>query len=556
MARLKILDPACGSGSFLLGAYEALIEWHRAYYAAADRRRTTAEAFYRDEDGRVRLTAKLKRQILLNNLFGVDIDPQAVEVTRLSLSLKALEDTRSDEAHHERTLFNQTLLPDLSGNIKCGNSLIGTDYLCVDDDELRRVKPFDWAREFPDLTPNPSPARRGAGGEVGFDAVIGNPPYVLGRETFGGTMKQYLSRYKSFGGKYDLYIYFTERAIFLLREQGRFGYIVPNTILTNENATRLRQHLLGQTRIDILKTFEAKIFEGVQVESVVLILEKGTDNADNQIHIEGGQATSVPQKLFLENPDVRFNVRANNSTSRLLNKIMAQSVPLGSITETCIGIQLGGSSGNDTKEHFLAQSRKDKTFKPVLDGKNINRYKTDWGEVFVRYGDWLHRKREEKYFVNPKLMFRQIGATPVVTYDEEQFYTLNTIYNLIGASDYALKYLLGIINSKLGKWFWLANNSDFKTLFPKIKKSQIEVIPIRTINFADAAERAAHDQMVQLVERMLALHKSLASAVTETDRALFQSQIAATDQAIDALVYRLYDLSDAEIAIVEGNASQ
>ena len=128
MAKLKILDPACGSGSFLLGAYEALIEWHAQYYlslrgAQFARKQSptstlgiasqkplamtdTREAYYVDEDGRVRLTAKLKRQILLNNIFGVDIDPQAVEVTRLSLSLKALEDTRSDEAHHERTLFN------------------------------------------------------------------------------------------------------------------------------------------------------------------------------------------------------------------------------------------------------------------------------------------------------------------------------------------------------------------------------------------------------------------------------------------------------------------
>ncbi len=128
VAKLKILDPACGSGSFLLGAYAALIEWHVETFRRNVSTKRDRDSYYLDEDGRVRLTAKLKRQILLNNLFGVDIDPQAVEVTRLSLSLKALEDTRSDEAHQERTLFNQTLLPDLSANIKCGNSLIGNDY--------------------------------------------------------------------------------------------------------------------------------------------------------------------------------------------------------------------------------------------------------------------------------------------------------------------------------------------------------------------------------------------------------------------------------------------
>ncbi|MEW5721408.1 MAG: DNA methyltransferase, partial [Chloroflexota bacterium] len=188
VARLKILDPACGSGSFLLGAYDALLEWHKTYFATGDGRPTTDEkirrpssvvrrssdAYYLDDDGRVRLTAKLKRQILLNNLFGVDIDPQAVEVTRLSLSLKALEETRAAEAHHERTLFNQTLLPDLTNNIKCGNSLIGTDYICVDDAELKRVKPFDWAAEFSEIF-NREDAKD-VKEKQGFDAVIGNPP--------------------------------------------------------------------------------------------------------------------------------------------------------------------------------------------------------------------------------------------------------------------------------------------------------------------------------------------------------------------------------------------
>ncbi|MCX6555099.1 MAG: Eco57I restriction-modification methylase domain-containing protein, partial [Candidatus Aminicenantes bacterium] len=157
-ANLKILDPACGSGSFLVGAYAALIDWHIKYYdtkkklSAADR----ADAYY-DSDGRVRLTARLKRQILINNLFGVDIDQQAVEVTRFSLSLKALEDTRREELYEERSLFKETVLPDLNNNIKCGNSLIGPDYfsgkMFPDSEELRRVNPFDWQREFPNIFP-------------------------------------------------------------------------------------------------------------------------------------------------------------------------------------------------------------------------------------------------------------------------------------------------------------------------------------------------------------------------------------------------------------------
>ncbi len=162
VAQLRIVDPACGSGSFLLGAYNALIEWHESFYAGRGGvippllTKRDRDAAYFDADGRVRLTAKLKRQILLNNLFGVDIDPQAVEVTRLSLSLKALEDTRRAELYEEVDLFHQRVLPDLARNIQCGNSLIGADYIFTDADELKRVRPFEWERAFPSIFP-PSP---------------------------------------------------------------------------------------------------------------------------------------------------------------------------------------------------------------------------------------------------------------------------------------------------------------------------------------------------------------------------------------------------------------
>ena len=211
VARLKILDPACGSGSFLLGAYAALIRWHAAYYADKERltHRDRGAAYY-DSDGRVRLTARLKRQILLNNLFGVDIDAQAVEVTRFSLSLKALEDTRRDEIYQERTLFQQTVLPNLSQNIKSGNSLIGPDYftgqMFAGPAELRRVNPFDWAVEFPEII---------KGG--GFDAVIGNPPYIriqTLQETNPEQVPYLKDHYRAAGsGNYDIYVVFVEKGL-------------------------------------------------------------------------------------------------------------------------------------------------------------------------------------------------------------------------------------------------------------------------------------------------------------------------------------------------------
>jgi type I restriction-modification system DNA methylase subunit/REP element-mobilizing transposase RayT len=157
---LKICDPACGSGSFLLGAYDRLINHVIHYFTVKagqgkDITKKERELFYHDNDGNIRLTAKIKRDILRNCIFGVDIDPQAVEVTKMSLSLKALEYTRHDELYNEVNLFHEKVLPDLSGNIKCGNSLIGSDFfapgLFPDIEEAKKINAFDWEKEFPEV---------------------------------------------------------------------------------------------------------------------------------------------------------------------------------------------------------------------------------------------------------------------------------------------------------------------------------------------------------------------------------------------------------------------
>ncbi|HNB09538.1 MAG TPA: TaqI-like C-terminal specificity domain-containing protein, partial [bacterium] len=205
------------------------------------------------------------------------------------------------------------------------------------------------------------------------------------------------------------------------------------------------------------------------------------------------------------------------------------------------------------KESFLSNKKLDKNYKKVLDGKDINYYSTNWNNKFVRYGNWLHRKRDEKYFLNHKVMIRQIGAVPVATFDDQGFYTLNTIYNLVSVRDYSPKFFLGIINSKFGKWFWMLKNSDFKSLFPKIKKTQIESIPICIINFSNPTEKAQHDKIVTLVEQMLAAHKALSTVQSPAEKEKLERQIEITDKSIDSLVYELYGLNEEEIKIVEGS---
>ena len=541
VAKLKILDPACGSGTFLLGAYQYLLDWHTDWYGEHDPQkwaRGKKPVLFQVKDG-WQLTVQKKKEILLNNIFGVDIDPQAVEVTKLSLLLKVLETPGQLDFMGER------VLPDLGKNIQCGNSLIGFDYfdgkMFVEQEERERVNAFDWKGAFSQVF-----------AQGGFDAVIGNPPYVLGRETFDEHTKQYLSKkYIVYGGKYDLYIYFTERAIALLRASGKLGYIIPNTVLVNVNASKLRKVILDETQINIIRVFDERVFEHAQVESVIIVTGK-KPTASEPVVIQSGNSTGhISQDSFANNPDYRFNVRSNSLVDELITRIESKSNSLGMLSDICIGIQLGGSSGTDKKESFISDSQVDEAYKKVLDGKDINTYVTNRNNKFVRYGNWLHRKRDEKYFLNPKILIRQIGAVPIATFDDQNFYTLNTIYNLISISQYSPKFFLGVINSKLGKWFWRIRNSDFKSLFPKIKKDQIENIPIRSINFSDPADKARHDKMVSLVERMLELRKRPA-ARTPQEQEMVKREIESTDRQIDRLVYELYELTEEEIKIVEG----
>jgi type I restriction-modification system DNA methylase subunit len=251
ISKIRILDPACGSGSFLLGAYQYLLNYHRDWYQKDDPRKHPQE-IYQGYGGQWYLTTREKKRILLNNIYGVDIDPQAVEVTKLSLLLKVLEGENQDSLERQIKLFKERALPDLGSNIKCGNSLIGPEFSqgkqmnLLDSDEAYRINAFDWEKEFPEIM------KRG-----GFDAVIGNPPYIriqtmkewapLEVEIY---KKQYASASK---GNYDIYVVFVERGLSLLNKSGRLGFILPHKFFNAQYGESIRtllskgKHLLSRS---------------------------------------------------------------------------------------------------------------------------------------------------------------------------------------------------------------------------------------------------------------------------------------------------------------------
>ncbi|MCW5848907.1 MAG: Eco57I restriction-modification methylase domain-containing protein, partial [Anaerolineae bacterium] len=263
---LRVLDPACGSGSFLLGAYSYLLDWYRDQYAA-DGPAKHKTRLRQAAGGGWGLTLAERKRVLLDHIYGVDLDPQAVEVTKLSLLLKVLEGETAETLDPQTRLFHDRALPDLSANIQCGNSLIGPDFLAgrpYDPDEAARVNPFDWPSAFPAVF---------AGDNPGFDAVIGNPPYV--RMELFKELKEYLrDHFQSHDERTDLYVYFMEHSIHLLRMGGMYGVIVSNKWVRSVYGSHLRAFIVENTAIERMIDFgELPVFEQAATMPVIVILK-------------------------------------------------------------------------------------------------------------------------------------------------------------------------------------------------------------------------------------------------------------------------------------------
>ncbi|MBI5379482.1 MAG: N-6 DNA methylase [Nitrospirae bacterium] len=290
IARLRILDPACGSGSFLIGAYACLLNHHRDWYVKDGPGKHTKE-IYQGPGGQWLLATQEKKRILLNNIYGVDIDSQAVEVTKLSLLLKVLEGESQDTLRRQLRMWRERALPDLGSNIKCGNSLIGPDYYqgrqvaLFDDEEIRRVNPFDWHAEFPHILPSrtrkstPSPSMGEGQGGGGFDAVIGNPPYVRIQGFPGDQIEYFTKRYSSATGNCDLYVSFVERGYELLNSQGRFGFILPNKFFKTDYGFGLRKLLsVAKVIASIVNFGSDQVFDATTYTCLLFLAKPGSSS--------------------------------------------------------------------------------------------------------------------------------------------------------------------------------------------------------------------------------------------------------------------------------------
>jgi len=551
LASFRVLDAACGSGSFLLGAYQFLLDYYLQWYIEHNPARYPNAVWQRGEEWR--LTIAEKKRILTTHIFGVDIDRQAVEVTKLSLLLKVLEDESTETLQMALPGFQERALPNLDNNIKCGNSLIGPDYftgqLLSDADELRRVNPFDWEREFPEAMK--------AGG---FDCVIGNPPWGADLEAEHSYL---VGRYPSVPTKTkDSYLYFISRALELAHHAGYVGLIVPNTWLLINNAKDFRRELLSLDIQEIIDHGDG-VFKQAIVESATLILtNKRAEGTCRAIRQRKGNVVidhSVDKQLWLDDEYCRIIVDIDPSVKALLDKLRDTTEPFDKTCSIIWGIkpyQVGYGIPPQTREMvekrvYHAITKKGKDWKPLLVGSDVNRYEITFpGNQFVKYGKWLMYPSNEAWMLQPKILMRQTSDTVRACYDDEGYYCQNSVF-IIHSDAVNLHFLLGLLNSRLLGFVYKLGNPQTGKVFAEIKPSVIKQLPICRVDFPDPADVARHDRTVTLVEQMLELHKRQAAAKSQSDHDLYQRQIEATDREIDKLVYELYGLTDEEIKIVE-----
>jgi type I restriction-modification system DNA methylase subunit len=311
ISKLRIADPACGSGSFLIGAYQYLLDYHKNFYSENGKPSKGKKDSPLTPEGN--LTTSEKKRILLNNIYGVDLDYNAVEVTKLSLLLKCMEGETSASIANQMKLFKERVLPTLDDNIKSGNSLIDLDFYDgqLDFGGERKIKPFNWKKGFPEVFKN-----------GGFDFIIGNPPYVLvSPDLFSNEVIEYFKRFKVAEYKIDLYHLFIERGLGLLKPSGSLGFILPSTWMTQKFTDKLRKFVLEQSSIEEVLHFDYKVFDQADVFTEIIILNNSKPSTDHKIRFirEEGSVTSgkvlasnvmsEAQKSFLKVESFAIDIR-------------------------------------------------------------------------------------------------------------------------------------------------------------------------------------------------------------------------------------------------------
>lgn len=578
VSRLKFLDPACGSGSFLLGVYDFLLEWYRRAYVEDDpakHARGRPPRLYQGPEGEWRLTTTERKRILVDNVFGVDIDAQAVEVTKLSLLLRVLENESSESLATQLELFHERALPDLDGNIKNGNSLVGTELFQLDPlsiDEEDRLKPFDWEIEFSDVM-----------AKGGFDAVIGNPPYDVMEKQRGAAswphavLSEYVRHTAAYagalGGKLNLFRFFVVRSLELLRTGGSFGMILPLSLMADISTAASRRHLIGWSDELVVDAFPQKdnpkrrIFAQAKLSTGVVSSVKSEKSHDT------GKEFIV--RVF---PGNSFDDQSKRVSIRVADLLLLDPknapVPMTDQPnwDLCTRIhrletvkRLADVGDFDIRRGEINQTiyRKfitsDSSHARLLKGVEIGRFRIH-EKLSQGKKEWLNEKAFLAENTSRDVVAQRRIATQritgvdelnrvVATLVEPPMYfadSTNSISLISDQADHSLEYLLALLNSKLCQWrFGLTSTNN------NVGTNELDCLPFRVINWDEPADRKRYEEVEHLSRRLMSLYQRASSARDPSTRDSILRQASEADDQVDRLVYELFELSPEDVDLVE-----
>lgn len=598
---VKILDPACGSGSFLIRAFQEVYEAIENRLKKGERSEKSHS--FRDYNGRLNLSQKIT--ILINCIYGVDLDEKAVELAQLNLLLRLLED--------ETRETKKRLLPPMKDNIKCGNSLI--DDLAISD------KAFNWQAQFPDIF-----------SQGGFDVVIENPPYIRIQTLPKEEVAYFNSKFESAKGNYDIYLLFMEQAYKLSRRGGVAGFILPNKFMVSGYGENLRE-LLSCERVvwKIVDFGDAQVFEEATTYTMLLFLQK-LQNRDVLYlsaaeYLKQNQRPNLDElkKQFVEISYDKLTAKpwsfAISKHSELLEKIEGGNMRFGDLTER----MFQGLVTSADKVYILQKTDeqvKDKNLislysvaldKNVLFEKkiahlkgslDIRRYRIESVSRFVLFpyknGQLISQEVFESHypkcwkylfenkealsgrengkmkhagwygyvypksltlFEKPKLLTPSIAKQASFTYDKEgEYYFVGSGggggggYGILLKEDLKLSplYILALLNSRLLDFYLQNISSQFRHGYFAYNKQYVEEIPIKLLDLSKADEKSKHDQLISLVDRMLSLQKKYHSEkLAGREKELLEQQIKQIDWQIDQEVYKIYGITEEEKKIIE-----
>ena len=575
---IKIVDPACGSGAFLITAFEYLLNYNNYL---------DDKIF--DLTGLKDLFSDTTKEILQNNIFGVDLNKESVEITKLSLWLKTADGNKT--------------LATLEDNIKCGNSLI-------DDPEIAGEMAFDWEKEFPEIFAN-----------GGFDIVVGNPPYVFARDNFSEIEKNYyIKNYVSSNYQINTYILFMEKSFKLLKNKGYTSMIVPNSWLMMYSGKGIREYILEKIKLLEIVNLAGHSFENVNVETVIYFGYKEKGEFVTRVLLNKGKefiySHSKNSISFINEEEKLFKVFSDECSEEINKKIFENSIALDEIVEIKAGLQayekgkgIPKQTEEDVKNRPYDYTYKfdEETYK-YLEGNNVVRYSINWSGQYLKYGENLAAPRSVELFNGKKIIIREItGAFPkniISTYTEEFYLYNRSNIGIIEKENKKidLKYILVVLNSTLISYYFMKNTAkSVRKLFPKIILNDLRKFPFKEISlkeqqpFIEKANKILTlnkelQEILQKFQRMIMREFSLEKISTklqnwyllnfaefikelskikvklnlsqkadwedyfiaEKSKAeTLNNEITKTDKEIDRMVYELYGLNEEEIRIVE-----